>query len=332
MSGWRPGAKRADTAAMLRVDQAGEYGATRIYAGQLAVLRPNCAEAKLISRMASQEQRHLKRFDRLMSERRVRPTLLQPLWNVAGFALGAATALMSEKAAMACTDAVETEIDRHYGRQLDEIGDDDPELATDIAEFRAEELEHRDTAREAGATQGHRLSALDRGDPCRLQGGDRTCRSEFEEQVGKAVRCNRWRGRHEQVPNLDERRRRSRRDWRLRRPSGAGGRAGRGPTSPRSSSTAAIRARARPTTRSSSAPAGLKPSATAFRRRCGRAARRSRCSPGRCARRTSRPSARRASTAARRSDRPATPAASTKVIQEAKGERKQTADQQTPPQ
>ena len=151
MSGWRPGAKRADTAAMLRVDQAGEYGATRIYAGQLAVLRPNCAEAKLISRMASQEQRHLKRFDRLMSERRVRPTLLQPLWNVAGFALGAATALMSEKAAMACTDAVETEIDRHYGQQLDEIGDDDPELATDIAEFRAEELEHRDTARQAGA-------------------------------------------------------------------------------------------------------------------------------------------------------------------------------------
>ncbi len=151
MSGWRPGAKRADTASMLRVDQAGEYGATRIYAGQLAVLRPNCAEAKLISRMASQEQRHLKRFDRLMSERRVRPTLLQPLWNVAGFALGAATALMSEKAAMACTDAVETEIDRHYGQQLDEIGDDDPELATDIAEFRADELEHRDTARQAGA-------------------------------------------------------------------------------------------------------------------------------------------------------------------------------------
>jgi ubiquinone biosynthesis monooxygenase Coq7 len=137
---------------MLRVDQAGEYGATRIYAGQLAVLRPNCAEAKLISRMAAQEQRHLARFDRLMSERRVRPTVLQPLWNVAGFALGAATALMSEKAALACTDAVETVIDRHYGQQLDELGDEDPELSADIAEFRADELEHRDTAREAGAT------------------------------------------------------------------------------------------------------------------------------------------------------------------------------------
>ena len=151
MSRWRPGDRRADRAAMLRVNQAGEYGATRIYAGQLAVLRPNCPEAKLIARMAAQEERHLKRFNHLMAERRVRPTVLQPLWNVAGFALGAATALMSEKAALACTDAVETEIDKHYGAQLDQIDDEDPELAADIAEFRAEELEHRDTAREAGA-------------------------------------------------------------------------------------------------------------------------------------------------------------------------------------
>jgi ubiquinone biosynthesis monooxygenase Coq7 len=152
MTGWRPGERRADTGSMVRVDQAGEYGATRIYAGQLAVLRANCPEAKLISRMAAQEQRHLERFDRLMAERRVRPTALQPLWNVAGFALGALTALMSEEAALACTDAIETEIDRHYGRQLDELGDEDPELAADIAEFRAEEVEHRDTARAAGAT------------------------------------------------------------------------------------------------------------------------------------------------------------------------------------
>src|SRR4051812_19094712 len=122
---------------MVRVDQAGEYGATRIYAGQLAVLRGNCPEAKLIARMAAQEQRHLRRFDVLMAERQVRPTALQPLWNIAGFALGAATALMSEQAALACTDAVETEIDRHYGRQLADLGDEDPELAADIAAFRA---------------------------------------------------------------------------------------------------------------------------------------------------------------------------------------------------
>ena len=138
---------------MLRVNQAGEYGATRIYAGQMAVLRRNSAAAKLVARMAGQEQRHLDRFNALMAERRVRPTVLQPVWNVAGFALGAATALMSEEAAMACTDAVETEIDRHYSAQLREIGDEDPEFAADIAEFQAEELEHRESAREAGATK-----------------------------------------------------------------------------------------------------------------------------------------------------------------------------------
>ena len=153
MSSWRPGDRRPDKAAMLRVDQAGEYGATRIYAGQLAVLRRNAPEAKLVARMAAQEQRHLDRFNRLMAERRVRPTALQPLWNVAGFALGAATALMSEKAALACTEAVETEIDKHYAQQLRQLGSGDPELASDIAEFQADELEHRDTAREAGAAQ-----------------------------------------------------------------------------------------------------------------------------------------------------------------------------------
>jgi ubiquinone biosynthesis monooxygenase Coq7 len=153
VTGWRPGDRRADSDSMLRVDQAGEYGATRIYAGQLAVLRRNAPESKLIARMAAQEERHLKRFNELMAERRVRPTALQPLWNLAGFGLGAATALISEKAALACTDAVETEIDRHYSAQLKELGAEDPELAADIADFQADELEHRDTARKAGAAQ-----------------------------------------------------------------------------------------------------------------------------------------------------------------------------------
>ncbi len=153
MSRWRPGEPRPDPASMLRVNQAGEYGATRIYTGQLAVLRRSRPAAKLVSLMATQEQRHLKRFDHLMVERGVRPTALQPVWHAAGFALGAVTALISEEAAMACTEAVETEIDRHYARQLEELGEEDPELAADIAEFRAEELEHRDVAREAGAAQ-----------------------------------------------------------------------------------------------------------------------------------------------------------------------------------
>ncbi|MBP8234117.1 demethoxyubiquinone hydroxylase family protein [Rhizorhabdus sp.] len=140
-------------AAMLRVDQAGEFGATRIYAGQLAVMGQRSPEARAIARMAHQEARHRVIFDRMIAERGVRPTALRPLWDVAGFALGAATALIGPKAAMACTAAIETEIDRHYGEQLDELGDEDPELAETIRDFRAEEVEHRETAIAAGAEQ-----------------------------------------------------------------------------------------------------------------------------------------------------------------------------------
>ena len=142
-----------ERATMLRVNQAGEYGATRIYAGQLAVMGQRSGEARAIARMAEQEARHRAIFDRMVVERGVRPTALQPLWNVAGFALGAATALIGPKAAMACTAAIETEIDRHYGEQLSQLGDQDPELGDAIGEFRAEEVEHRDTALAAGAEQ-----------------------------------------------------------------------------------------------------------------------------------------------------------------------------------
>lgn len=148
---WRPGDDRADLHSMIRVDQAGEYGATRIYAGQLAVLGDGHPASRIIARMALQEKRHLDYFDQLMNDRGVRPTVLQPFWNVAGFALGAATALMSPDAAMACTAAVETEIDKHYSDQLRQLGDDDPDLSASIAEFQAEELEHRDTAIAEGA-------------------------------------------------------------------------------------------------------------------------------------------------------------------------------------
>ncbi|HEX8644927.1 MAG TPA: demethoxyubiquinone hydroxylase family protein [Allosphingosinicella sp.] len=148
---WRPGDDRPDIASMLRVDQAGEYGATRIYAGQLEVLGDRGQCARLIARMASQEERHLKHFDELLPARGVRPTLLQPIWDRAGRALGAATALISPQAAMACTAAVETEIDRHYSEQLAALGSEDPDLAETIREFQADELEHRDTALAAGA-------------------------------------------------------------------------------------------------------------------------------------------------------------------------------------
>lgn len=144
---------REETVArMIRVDQAGEYGAARIYAGQLAVLGRTKA-APALRHMAEQERRHLDEFDRLMVERRVRPTLLQPLWHVAGFALGAATALLGEKAAMACTVAVEETIDEHYRRQAERLGEAEPKLKGTIEEFREDELEHRDTALAHGAQQ-----------------------------------------------------------------------------------------------------------------------------------------------------------------------------------
>src|SRR5271155_2889530 len=106
-----------DIEAMIRVDHAGEYGAVRIYEGQLAVLKGR-ASADTIRHMAQQEQQHLKAFDTLVNQRRVRPTALEPVWRVAGFALGAATALLGEKAAMACTAAVEDVIDGHYAAQV----------------------------------------------------------------------------------------------------------------------------------------------------------------------------------------------------------------------
>jgi 3-demethoxyubiquinol 3-hydroxylase len=138
---------------MLRVDQAGEYGATRIYAGQLAVLGDGHPAGRLVARMAAQEQRHLDHFDALLARRGVRPTLLQPFWRIAGHALGVTTALISPKAAMACTAAVEDEIDEHYSQQLAALGTEEPEVAASIAEFQADEREHRDLAVEAGARE-----------------------------------------------------------------------------------------------------------------------------------------------------------------------------------
>lgn len=139
------------SARMLRVDQAGEYGAVRIYAGQLAVMGNRAPHAGEVAAMAAQEADHRARFDAMLAARGVRPTALQPLWSAAGYALGAATALLGPEAAMACTAAIETEIDRHYTQQLDQLGDSDPELSEVIARFRDDEREHRDTALAAGA-------------------------------------------------------------------------------------------------------------------------------------------------------------------------------------
>ncbi len=143
---------------IIRVDHAGEYGAARIYAGQLAVLGKEPV-GDTIRHMAEQEQKHLDAFDRLIVERRVRPTALGPVWHAAGFALGAASAALGERAAMACTVAVEEVIEEHYAEQAAMLGDDEGELRDMIEEFRAEEVEHKDIGIEHDAEQtpGYKL-------------------------------------------------------------------------------------------------------------------------------------------------------------------------------
>ncbi|WP_169567070.1 demethoxyubiquinone hydroxylase family protein [Sneathiella limimaris] len=137
---------------IIRVDHAGEFGAVRIYEGQYAVLK-NTDQADTIKHMMEQEVVHREAFEKLIGDRRVRPTILSPLWNVAGFALGAGTAMLGKEAAMACTEAVEEVIDEHYQQQLDQLGEDEAELKAQIQKFRDEEIEHRDIAREKGAAE-----------------------------------------------------------------------------------------------------------------------------------------------------------------------------------
>lgn len=144
--------KREMIAGFLRVNQAGELGAVRIYQGQRAVLGKG-RHGPLLAHMAAQEQHHLDTFSRMISERGVRPTILSPLWHVAGFALGAGTALLGERAAMACTVAVEEAIDEHYADQAARLDEDEAALKATIEDFRAEELEHRDIGLANGAEQ-----------------------------------------------------------------------------------------------------------------------------------------------------------------------------------
>lgn len=145
---------------ILRVDQAGEYGAVRIYAGQRAVLgdRGPCGEA--LRKMEQEERRHLDTFNEMIAQRRVRPTLLQPLWHVVGYALGAGTALLGEQAAMACTVAVEEVIDQHYAGQSAKLGNDEADLRKTVEDFRADEGVHREIGLAHGAERAPAYPAL----------------------------------------------------------------------------------------------------------------------------------------------------------------------------
>jgi ubiquinone biosynthesis monooxygenase Coq7 len=148
------GTLKARLAEILRVDHAGELAAVHIYRGQRAVFDNAPAAGKIsdtLAEMEAHEQVHLDRFETLLSERRVRPTLFAPLWRAAGFALGAGTALLGEKAAHACTEAVENVIEAHYAGQVAELAKRDPDLSAELEQFRQDELAHRDAAVAEGA-------------------------------------------------------------------------------------------------------------------------------------------------------------------------------------
>ena len=140
---------------MLRVDHAGEYAAVHIYEGQHAVFADLPHKARIagqLKHMQDEEQEHLDQFNVLLREHEARPTAMIPLWYLASRTLGVTTALMGEKAAHACTDAVETVIEEHYADQVTELramGED--ELADRFAKFREDELAHRQVARDEGA-------------------------------------------------------------------------------------------------------------------------------------------------------------------------------------
>jgi ubiquinone biosynthesis monooxygenase Coq7 len=157
------GAAARRLAEILRVDHAGELAAVYIYRGQRAVLDAAPGRERLaadLAEMEGHEAVHLARFDQLLTELNVRPTLMAPLWRAAGFALGAGTALMGERAAHACTEAVETVIEAHYAHQIAETKDREPSLAAELSRFRVEELAHRDHALAEGARQAPGYSLL----------------------------------------------------------------------------------------------------------------------------------------------------------------------------
>ena len=144
---------------IIRVDHAGEFGATRIYDGQIAIFGTKSKIGKTIKHMADQEQEHIETFEKLILNHRVRPTALLPVWNVAGYFLGVATAMMGEKAAMACTVAVEKVIGEHYHKQISLLKEDHKKLKATIKKFAQDELEHHDIgiAHDAEKTPGYTI-------------------------------------------------------------------------------------------------------------------------------------------------------------------------------
>ena len=150
---------------IIRVDHAGERGAIKIYEGQLLALKTIKQDEILkdtIEEMKEHEKEHLEYFEKEIQKRKIKPTSLLPLWDVMGVALGFGSALLGKKAAMLCTASVEEVIEDHYQNQLKKIGNDEKELKTKIEKFRGDEINHKNIAYEAGATNKGLYSVMDK--------------------------------------------------------------------------------------------------------------------------------------------------------------------------
>ena len=150
---------------ILRVDNAGERGAIKIYEGQLLALKTLKQDESLkekIEKMKEGEKEHLEYFEKEIQKRKIKPTYLLPLWDVMGISLGFGTALLGKKAAMLCTASVEEVIEDHYKNQLKSLGNDEIELKNKIEKFKSDEIEHKNTAYDSGATNKGIYSVMDK--------------------------------------------------------------------------------------------------------------------------------------------------------------------------
>ena len=150
---------------IIRVDHAGERGAIKIYEGQLLALntiREDKNLKRIIEEMKEQEKEHLEYFEKEIQKRNMKATYMLPLWDLMGVSLGFGTALLGKKAAMLCTASVEEVIENHYENQLSKIGDDEKDLKKKIEKFKGDEVDHKNTAYESGATKSGLYSIMDK--------------------------------------------------------------------------------------------------------------------------------------------------------------------------
>ena len=149
---------------IIRVDHAGEHGATSIYKGTLDILNLFGDEKtiSIIQEMAEGEKKHVKEFNRLIKDKSIRHTALLPIWKIAGYSLGALSAIHGKNAIMVCTEAVEEVIDKHYANQINQLESDEKKLKEKIKKFRLDELHHKDIAYKKGATKKGPYSILDK--------------------------------------------------------------------------------------------------------------------------------------------------------------------------